>query len=201
MRDLPRQFRVFRPNEGALRDGVTDAAVVGRVLSGDVEAFGLLVDRYQDEFTAYAKQMTGSLDEAADVVQESFVRAFRSLGSCREPARFKGWLFRIVSNQCKTHLSRRKRRRMKPLASLDSLSVAADDTSDEGAEASDLRRHLRRALETLTDEQREAVILKYLHGLSLEEMAGVLSATVPAIKMRLKRGREALRTELEDVLL
>jgi RNA polymerase sigma-70 factor (ECF subfamily) len=184
-----------------LRDGVTDAGVVGRVLSGDAEAFGLLVDRYQNEFTAYAKQMTGSLDEAADVVQESFVRAYRSLRSCREPARFKGWLFRIVSNQCKTHLSRRKRRRTKPLASLESLSVAAEDTSDEEAEAADLRRHLYRALEALTHEQREAVILKYLHGLSLEEMAGVLAATVPAIKMRLKRGREALRAELEDVML
>ena len=184
-----------------MRQGLSDSAVVRAVLRGDVEAFGLLVDRYQDEFTAYAKQMTGSLDEAADVVQESFVRAYRSLATCREPARFKGWLFRIVSNQCKTHMARRKRRRTTPLSSMEPMSVPAEGSADRTAEANDLRRELKRALEALTDEQREAVILKYLHGLSLEEMADVLSATVPAIKMRLKRGREALRAELEGVML
>lgn len=190
-----------RPGGPRMNAGMNDSEIVARVLEGQTEEFGRLVDRYQDEFTGYAKQMTGSLDDAADVVQESFVRAYRSLASCRDPAKFKGWLFRIVSNQCKTHLTRRKRRRITPLSSAEPMSVPSDDAADERAQAGDLKRELERALAQLTDEQREAIILKYLKGLSLDEMAELLSVTVPAVKMRLKRGREALRAQLEGVML
>lgn len=179
----------------------SDADVVSRVLDGDPDAFGILVGRYQDEFTAYARYMTGSLDEAADVVQESFVRAYKSLRRCREPAKFKGWLFRIVSNQCKTHLTRRNRHRSESLSSAPMRALEADGTPHDDVEASELQRRVHLALEQLTDEQREAIVLKYLHGLSLTEMAELLSASVPALKMRLKRGRAALREQLEGVMV
>lgn len=179
----------------------SDADVVAQVLAGDREAFSLLVDRYQDEFTAYARRMTGSVDDAADIVQDSFVRAYSSLARCRDPAKFKGWLFRIVTNQCKTHLSKRSRRKTWPMSSVKPLAVPAEGTPQDEAEARDMRRKLHEALRALTDEQREALILKYLHGLSLDEIAELLSATVPAVKMRLKRGREALRAQLDGVMI
>jgi RNA polymerase sigma-70 factor (ECF subfamily) len=180
-------------------ESLSDADVIGRVLDGDVEAFAILVDRYQDEFAGYAKYMTGSLDDAADIIQESLVRAYKALRRCGDRANFKGWLFRIVSNQCKTHLARRKRR------NVESLSDRADDLhapEDSGgsAEAADVRRRVHEALQELPTDQREALVLKYVEGLSLPEMAQLLHTSISALKMRLLRGRSALRETLREVI-
>jgi RNA polymerase sigma-70 factor (ECF subfamily) len=176
----------------------SDAEVVGKVLVGDVEAFAILVDRYQHAFAAYATQMIGSPDEAADVIQESLVRAFRFLGRCQDPANFKAWLFRIVSNQCKTYVARVSGKRSVSLENAGDLE-AADDPAREAAVA-DLRRRVREALLDLPADQREALLLKYVEGLSLAEMAETLSVSVPALKMRLLRGREGLREKLEGLM-
>jgi RNA polymerase sigma-70 factor (ECF subfamily) len=178
-------------------ESLSDAQVIEQVVSGDTEAFGLLVDRYQGECEAYAKYITGSPDEAADIVQDSLVRAYQSLRRCRDPKRFKGWLFRIVSNQCKTHLARRRRRRHLSLST--AAEHPADHATDAEAEVAEVRRRLHEALQALPLDQREALVLKHVHGMSLPEMAELLSATVPALKMRLLRGRQALRERLRGV--
>lgn len=180
-------------------DNPSDAAVVARVLDGDVEAFAVLVDRYQDDFIAYATHMTGNGDEAADIVQESLVRAFRSLRRCGDPTRFKGWLFRIVSNQCKTHVTRGKRRKKDRLDDIPE-EIPSSHEADAAARTHELRGHLQTALEQLPADQREALVLKYIQELSLHEMTDLLGASTSALKMRLKRGREALRLELEGTL-
>lgn len=177
-----------------------DAEVVARVLRGDLEAFALLVDRYQDEFTAYAKHMTGSADEAADIVQESLVRAYRSLRRCGDPDRFKGWLFRIVSNQCKTHVTRRKRREKERIDDV-AYALRSPHEADADAREAELRQQLEDALQELPSDQREALVLKYIQELSIEEMAEMVGASSSALKMRLKRGREALREKLEGVVV
>jgi len=176
----------------------TDAEIIARVLDGDTEAFGILVDRYQAECAAFAKHMTGSWDDAADVVQESLVRAFKSLRRCRDRDRFKGWLFRIVSNQCKTHLMRRRTRLVEPLGA--AAAVATDHTPEAAVEADELRRQVRGALLELPPDQREALLLKYVNGLSLPEMSEVLGTSVPALKMRLLRARGGLRALLARVM-
>jgi RNA polymerase sigma-70 factor, ECF subfamily len=179
-------------------DGPSDAEVIGRVLGGDTEAFAILVDRYQNTFAGYAKYMTGSLDEAADIVQESLVRAYKSLRRCKDRANFKGWLFRIVTNQCKTYLARRKRRPTESLVERDDLRAVEDPGGD--AEAAEVRRRVHEALQTLPTDQREALVLKYVQGLSLPEMAQLLHASVAALKMRLLRGRGALRERLGGLM-
>jgi RNA polymerase sigma-70 factor (ECF subfamily) len=142
--------------------------------------------------------MMGSPDEAADVMQESLVRAFRFLDRCTDPANFKAWLFRIVVNQCKTHLARRSRRRVLPIEA--GSSVEAPDNPAGEAELADVQRRVRDALLQLPADQREALLLKYVEGLSLPEMAGLLSVSVPALKMRLLRGRSGLKEKLEGLL-
>jgi RNA polymerase sigma factor (sigma-70 family) len=182
-----------------LSETASDAAVIERVLNGDVEAFAILVDRYRDEFAGYAKYMTGSLDDAADIIQDSWVRAYKSLRRCTDRANFKGWLFRIVSNQCKTHLARRKRRGTESLSDQADDLPAADDASGH-VEAEDLRRRVHGALRELPTDQREALILMYVEGLSLSEMARLLNISAPALKMRLLRGRSALRSKLGELM-
>jgi RNA polymerase sigma-70 factor (ECF subfamily) len=180
-----------------MSEGPSDADVIGRVLDGDTELFGVLVDRYGEEFARYAKYMTGSEDEAADVIQESLVRAFRSLGRCQDRANFKGWLFRIVSNQCKTHVTRRRRRSMESLDAATDIPAVENPGAD--AEAADVRRRVREALQDLPQEQREALVLKYVEGLSLPEMAERLAVSVSALKMRLLRARRELLGKLQGV--
>jgi RNA polymerase sigma-70 factor (ECF subfamily) len=182
-----------------MTEPLSDEAIVARVLDGDREAFGLLVDRYQEELAAYAKYMTGSPDEAADIVQSALVRGYRALHQCRDPRRVKGWLFRIVANQCKTHLARRKRRHLEPLSAAATLPARGDPAAE--AEAQELRRRVHAALQRLPVDQREALVLRYVHGMDLAEMAETLSASVGALKMRLLRGREALRRELQGVAI
>lgn len=176
----------------------SDAEVIGRVLGGDTEAFAILVDRYQNTFAGYAKYMTGSLDEAADIVQESLVRAYNALGRCQDRANFKSWLFRIVTNQCKTYLARRKRRPTESLDERDDLRAEEDPSGD--AEAAEARRRVHEALQELPVDQREALVLKYVQGLSIPEMAETLKTSVAALKMRLLRGRGALRERLGDLI-
>jgi RNA polymerase sigma-70 factor (ECF subfamily) len=184
---------VIRPREASAND-LDDATIVARVLAGDVDAFGLLVDRYERDLAAYARHVLGSADDAADVMQDALVRAYRSLARCGDPSRFKGWLFRIVSNQCKSQLTRR--RRVVPVAELEPEPAAERDDPLADAGEADSRERLHGALERLSFEHREALVLRYVHELSVADIAEALGLSVSAVKMRLLRGREALRAEL-----
>jgi len=176
-----------------------DATLVAKVLAGDIQVFGHLVERYQDQMLAYVIYMGFSETEALDVVQESLVRAFRHLKRCGDPNRFDGWLFKIVSNVSKTHATRAARRRTEPLESYGSTIEATQVRPDEAAEASWAREQVRRALDSVPHDQREALVLMYLQDLSVSEICEVTGASASAVKMRLKRGREALRQELEPL--
>src|SRR6266700_4180495 len=107
----------------------SDAELVARVLGGDGEAFGLVVRLYEAGLLRFAARMLGSRDAAADAVAESFVRAYRHLASCREPARLRTWLYRIVTNRCKSHLVRRSVAEVP----LDDAPPVADPTDNEAA--------------------------------------------------------------------
>jgi len=109
--------------------GPSDAEVVARVLGGDREAFGILIQRYEAGLLRYATRMLGSRDAASDAVAEGLVRAYRHLASCRDPARLRTWLYRIVANRCKSHLARRPRADL----SLDDAPPVADPSDNEAA--------------------------------------------------------------------
>src|SRR5213594_745383 len=178
-----------------VRGDPSDAEVVARVLGGDREVFGLVIRRYETGLVRFATRMLGSSDAAADAVAESFVRAYRHLASCRDPSRLRMWLYRIVANRCKSHLSRR------PLAdvALDDAPAVADPADNEVAlERAEQLALVERALAQLSAEKREAFVLKHVEGLSYEEMAAVTGERIPTLKMRVHRAREALLKALED---
>ena len=174
----------------------TDAQVVRDVLSGDRDAYRLLVRRYGDMLFGHAARMVGSQDEAADLVQRALVKGFRRLGSCRDPDRVGAWLFRILSNLSKDHLRSPRRHDV----SLYRVPEIPEDRGDplEATHQGELRGRLRLAMGQLTPEQREAFLLKHVEGRSYEEMAAVLDQSVASLKMRVHRAREALQDLLED---
>jgi RNA polymerase sigma-70 factor, ECF subfamily len=177
-----------------------DAAVVARVKAGDRDAYRLLVRRYQDVLYRHALRLTGEADTAAELVQASLVKGFTRLASCKEPDRFGGWLFRILANGCKDHLKSRRRRDvgLESVSAAPALVTRADPASE--LERGELRGQLEAALGRLNEQHRDAFVLKHVEGRSYEEIAGLLDVSVPALKMRVHRAREALRSALEEVV-
>jgi RNA polymerase sigma-70 factor (ECF subfamily) len=176
-----------------------DAPVVARVLAGDADAYAVLVGRYQEALYRYAVGMVRDGDTAADLVQETFVKAYTSLASCQDPARFGAWVYRILVNRCKDHLKRCRRRPTAPLEE-ETAFTSELDCPEAGAGRSELWRVIDRALHTLPESQREAFLLKHLEGSSYEEMADVLGSTVGSLKMRVMRARESLQRALRPVV-
>lgn len=173
----------------------TDAQVVRDVLDGDRDAYRLLVRRYGDTLHGHALRMTGSPDEAADLVQRALVKGFRKLGNCKDPERVGAWLFRIVANMCKDHV-RGRRKDVSLTAVAGALRGSSNPEADvEGAE---IRQKIWGALDALTPEQKEAFVLKHVEGRTYEEIAAVMNTSVASLKMRVHRAREALRGLLEE---
>ena len=169
-----------------------DQAIIDRVLAGETDAFGLLIVRYSDPLYRHAVGMTGSPDDAADILQNSFIKAFQHLSEVR--GRFDAWVFRIVANGCKDWLKNIRRTH---------LSYEEDDqpsgyeTPDQELDRGELRSDLDRALAALPPSLREAFVMKHVEGRSYEDMAELLETTVGALKMRVHRAREALQKLLE----
>jgi RNA polymerase sigma-70 factor (ECF subfamily) len=170
---------------------VTDGEAVRRVVKGDVEAFAILLGRYHPACFRYAVRHLGCPETAEEVVQDAFVRAFRSLKHYDHRDRFQSWLFRILVNRCRTAAGREKKRNaVVTHVGFSELPAAATRESPERHMAID------GAIRQLAGEQREAFLLKYVEGLSYEEISGITGDSVSALKMRVMRARQELQQRL-----
>ena len=172
-----------------------DAALVSRVLAGEKEAYGTLMDRYRDRFARYATHLLGDRHEAEDVLQDTFVRGYRFLRQCQDPERVGAWLFRILVNRCRSaHGSRRRQGVSLRLEEEPHLAAR-----DSGVDSVGWRDEIQRALARLPADHREAFLLKYVEELSYEEMETITGAGISALKMRTKRACDRLRELLREV--
>ncbi len=174
-----------------------DGELVAAVAGGDAAAFGVLVNRYKDNYARFATRMLNSQDDAEDVLQSAFIRAFRNIESCRDPARFGGWLQKIVVNECRTFATRRGRRELRFDNRPGLLNSIGAPSSYERSE---MVEEIQTALQRLPVEQREAFLLRYVEDLGYEEMSEATGAGVSALKMRVKRACESMRVLLEGVM-
>jgi RNA polymerase sigma-70 factor, ECF subfamily len=175
---------------------MTDAMLVRRVLDGDTAAFTALVDRHAAACTRFATRMLGNREDAEDAVQESFLRAYRSLARYEERQVFRTWLFQILVNRCRTAAVRRQRRQRMFLVDDNAVASASVRPS---ADSTDLRAELRRAIDALDPEQREAFLLKHVEQLSYDEMAAATGVGISALKMRVKRACDRMQWMLREV--
>jgi len=176
-----------------------DAELVRHVRRGEREAFRVLVYRYQDTLFRYAYNLVGEGDTAADMVQASFVSAYSQIAKLDEASKFGAWVHRICINRCRDHLKSRRRRDV-PLDDTPQHALTSAERADALVERNELRSALDHALTRLNDEHREAFVLKHIEERSYEEMSELLGASVAALKMRVHRAREALKSALEEVL-
>lgn len=187
-------------------EDMTDAALIAAAIAGDHDAAGTLLRRHYQDCWRFAYRMMGHRHDAEDVVQDTFLRVVRALGKYREQDRFRPWLFRILTNACRTALLQRRRRARwlvvsdgDRIAQLPDTAEPAPDPVTELARQSFLSTALQAALLQLEARQREAFLLKYGEGMEYADMAVVTGAGVSALKMRVKRACDALRPLLGEV--
>ena len=183
------------PEPGASEDGgaAEDARLVERVLAGATEHYALLVRRHQDSLYRQARSLDLEEDTAADMVQDALVKAYERLSTCRDPARFRVWVGRILRNRCLDHLKSAPRQRDLPLSP---ELPDGEETPDRDFERGAVGEALRSALATLPPDQREAFLLKHAEGRSYEEIAEITGTSVSALKMRVHRARDRLQEAL-----
>ena len=172
---------------------MSDAELVERVLDGERDLFHALVQRYQQPLYRVAFGMVMDDDVAADLVQDSFVRAFANLGRCRDPQRFRVWLFATLRHRGLDWLREKRRRDISLDDHGSSGRIAAAAAESDDAERIALRSELEVALARLSEPLREAFVLKHVEQLTVAEVAELLGITASAVKMRLLRAREQLQ--------
>ena len=181
----------------------TDEELVARARSGDLDSFNQLVVRWERQIYALAYRVIGRDEDARDVAQEAFLRAYRALGGFKGQAKFSSWLYRITLNLCRDWMRRERRT---PVAQapegVDLLDLATESTPAESIEDLVSRKELGRAVAAamrhLPEEQRTAIILKEYHGLTFQEIADLLDCPLSTVKTRLYQGLSVLRRQLEQ---
>ena len=180
--------------------GRSDEELVEACQAGEASAFDVLVARWEDKIRGAAYRFLGSEEEARDVAQEAFLKAYRALGGFKREARFSSWLYQIATNLCRDRLRRRRTRAAVSLEELEETGPVIVETrpgAHELLQQRDLARAVRRAVDALPEEQREVVILKEYQGLTFLEIAQALDVPVSTVKTRLYRGLGQLRLRLE----
>ncbi|MED5369928.1 MAG: sigma-70 family RNA polymerase sigma factor [Myxococcota bacterium] len=187
-----------------------DSLLVTRTLSGDPRSFEELFRRYSDRVFSIAMGMVRNEPEAHDVVQETFLNAYRKLHTYRAESPFRGWLFRIASNASLMRLRSRRRRPEQPLR-IQGPSYSEDGgferpvvdlrpLAPKSMEDRELGERLHQAIDALPDKYRAVLILADFEHLSMREIGERLDLSVPAVKTRLHRARLSIREALQDYL-
>lgn len=180
----------------------TDEELVALSMGGDVDSFNQLILRWERPIYALAYRVIGREEDARDVVQETFLRAFRALPGFKGQAKFSSWLYRIALNLCRDWIRRHRRAPVVQMPEgMDVVDAVADGGPVESIEDLVARRQLtavvEEAMKLLPDEQRTAVILKEYHGMTFQEIADLQGCPLSTVKTRLYQGLNVLRRHLE----
>ena len=184
----------------------TDEELVARTVAGDADSFNQLILRWERPIYALAYRVIGRDEDARDVCQETFLRAFRALPGFKGQAKFSSWLYRIALNLCRDWIRRQRRT---PIVSapegVDIVELASAQGPLESIEDLVARNQLSQtvsdAMLHLPEEQRTAIVLKEYHGLTFHEIAELLGCPLSTVKTRLYQGLTVLRREMKSMEL
>lgn len=181
---------------------ITDEELVARSMDGDVDSFNQLIKRWERPIYALAYRTLGREEDARDVCQETFLRAYRAIKGFKGQAKFSSWLYRIALNLCRDWMRRQRRTpTVQVPEDVDIADLASAQGPVESIETLVGRRQLGRAVAAamagLPDEQRTAIILKEYHGLTFQEIAEMQGCPLSTVKTRLYQGLSVVRRQLE----
>lgn len=176
----------------------SDEEIAHSVQLGDVESFGVLVDRYEKKLERYAKKFLQSREDTKDIVQEVFMKAYVNIKSFDIKRRFSPWIYRIAHNEFVNAVKRRLSERIFPF-DLDEIlpqPIAAEKTDSE-AKRKELREVIDGYLEQLDVKYREPMVLYYIEEFDYKEIAEILQIPISTVGVRLQRGKMLLKKKLE----
>ena len=181
----------------------SDEELVTRSMGGDLDSFNQLVLRWERPIYALAYRVIGREEDARDVAQETFLRAFRALSGFKGQAKFSSWLYRITLNLCRDWIRKERRTPVSQAPEgIDIIELAGEGTPAESIEQlvgrKQLGRAVSKAMAMLPEEQRTAIILKEYHGLTFQEIADMLDCPLSTVKTRLYQGLSVVRKQLEE---
>ena len=165
--------------------------IIKRCQKGDGDAYAVLVDRYQSLAYTVACRMLGDADTANDIAQESFISAYGGLKHFRFGSKFSSWLTSIVLNKCRDHL--RSRRVLVGIDEIAEISETGRRNPEQEASAGESGEAVQKALNSLSPDYREVIILKHIEELDYQTISEILGVGIPALKVRAHRGREMLK--------
>lgn len=189
-----------------------DADAIRRCLAGERDAFGELVERWQDRIYGAIYRVVWDAETARDLAQETFIKAYTKLSSFQGGAAFSTWLYSIAINQARSELRRRSAAKNKPPLSLDAMRGSGEDAREydpaddapgavEGIATREHCEMLRGEIERLDPSYREVIVMREFQGLSYEEIAEIVDVPVGTVRSRLHRARRDLRERLKDRVL
>jgi RNA polymerase sigma-70 factor (ECF subfamily) len=189
-------------------DASLDWALVQRVQAGDVRAFDQLINKYRERLFAIVYNLTANREDASDLTQEAFIKAFRSIRHFKGDSSFFTWLYRIAVNASLTHLKRSRLRRFfsfetlhEDISQSELIEALADKMqSDKPALAKELQEKLNEALQRLSPNHRTVVVLFEIEGLSHQEIAQVMECSEGTVRSRLHYAKQQLQSYLQDYL-
>jgi RNA polymerase sigma-70 factor (ECF subfamily) len=185
----------------------SDSLLVERVQQGDKSAFDILVGKYQHKILKLVGRYVRDPDEAMDVAQEAFIKAYRALGSFRGDSAFYTWLYRIAINTAKNYLAAARRRPEDYNMDLQDPEqyemhgrLSSMDTPEGNVLSEEIRQTVNAAIEALPEDLRTAIILREMEGMSYEEIATTMECPVGTVRSRIFRAREAIDKQLKPLL-
>lgn len=175
-------------------DQLSDEEIAILVQKGDIQSFGLIMERYEQKITRYARKFLYDSEDAKDIVQEVFIKAYANIQSFETDRKFSSWIYRIAHNEF-VNAAKKKSRERVSFIDLDVFFpyLASPDTADSEANNRDLRRVLDNYLEKLDAKYREPLILYYFEQLDYKEIAEVLRIPASTVGVRLQRGKAILK--------
>jgi RNA polymerase sigma-70 factor (ECF subfamily) len=181
---------------------LTDDELVARSVSGDVDSFNQLILRWERPIYALAYRVIGREEEARDVSQEAFLRAYRALPGFKGQAKFSSWLYRITLNLCRDWIRKQRRQPVSQFpegADIDELTASGGpvESIEDLVARRELSAVVEEAMSHLPEEQRTAIILKEYHGMTFQEIADLQGCPLSTVKTRLYQGLSVLRRDLD----
>lgn len=183
----------------------SDEYLLELALEGDAACFGELIERWRQKIYGFICRYVGNAEDARDLTQDTFVKAYRNLGRLSDPGRFSSWLYTIALNECRMRY--RKQRRAQPVSLADYTDpsggrdlVAATATPEAQLAAKEKVEMLKQVFEDLPEEQRVVILMKEYQGLKFHEIADILDVPLSTVKSRMYLGLKTLRRLMEQRL-
>jgi RNA polymerase sigma factor (sigma-70 family) len=177
-----------------------DNLYIQKVLNGDYSAFSYFVDKYKDMAFSIAYRIVDNREDAEDIVQDSFIKAYRSLEKFRQDSKFSTWFYRIVVNNALTKIRGRKKIQNDDFSEIENLELEKTETAYSTLSQMDRQKYINLALDKLKLEDRLVLTLYYLNENSIEEMVEITSIKMENLKMKIHRARQKMYVILEQEL-